>query len=186
MFTKNSKSSNLSWDPIDNFKGVFDGDGHYIKNLYINSTEDYVGLFGKMSGGRIKNLNVSGSVTGKKYVGANATLYNVLNAYVNMVGIRLNIENDGTMTPNTTDKGKYSGDAFFEVTCVKNENVYSVTIKPVSEEFENPVKIMGYWKEFIRINNNNSTVRNMITNEQIASDGTLTFDFTMEAKESNN
>jgi len=35
------------WDPIDNFKGVFDGNGHSIKNLFINRPSEYdCGLFG--------------------------------------------------------------------------------------------------------------------------------------------
>ena len=52
------------------FKGTFDGKGNYIKNLYINgesdesNTEGYtVGLFGA-NAGTIKNLNVTGNITG--------------------------------------------------------------------------------------------------------------------------
>lgn len=64
----------VSWTPIGNkdkkFKGTFDGDGHIIENLYINAKEsDYQGLFGYMNSGTIKNLGVSGNVTGQAYVG---------------------------------------------------------------------------------------------------------------------
>ncbi|MGM9937894.1 MAG: GLUG motif-containing protein, partial [Candidatus Ornithomonoglobus sp.] len=49
---------------------TFDGDGHRITGLYINSTNDYQGLFGCVgSGGVIKNLGVDGYVKGGYYVG---------------------------------------------------------------------------------------------------------------------
>ncbi|MDD7028636.1 MAG: BspA family leucine-rich repeat surface protein, partial [Prevotellaceae bacterium] len=46
----------LSWTPISdenkniNWRGFFDGDGHTISNLYINSQSSYQGLFGYISG----------------------------------------------------------------------------------------------------------------------------------------
>jgi hypothetical protein len=44
------------WNP---FTGVFNGNGRSIRNLYINSNADhvnYLGLFGYVSGGQIKNI----------------------------------------------------------------------------------------------------------------------------------
>ena len=72
--------SGINWDPIgtggagDNkyFKGVFDGNGHTIKNLTINRPdEDYIGLFGSISSGaEIKNLGLTDvDVIGNDYVG---------------------------------------------------------------------------------------------------------------------
>ena len=72
--------SGINWDPIgtggagDNkyFKGVFDGNGHTIKNLTINRPdEDTVGLFGSISSGaEIKNLGLTDvDVIGNDYVG---------------------------------------------------------------------------------------------------------------------
>lgn len=50
------------------FGGIFDGDGHEI-TVNINAPEsEYAGLF-KYTGGTIKNITLSGSVTGGKYVG---------------------------------------------------------------------------------------------------------------------
>ncbi len=51
------------------YGGIFDGNGYEISGLYISSTDDYQGLFGYVQGATIKNLSVSGSVTGATYVG---------------------------------------------------------------------------------------------------------------------
>ncbi len=46
------------------FKGIFDGGGHKISGLHVNSTSSsYKGLFGYIENATIKNLGVSGSVT---------------------------------------------------------------------------------------------------------------------------
>ena len=58
------KSQNLeekSWVPIGNrniikYRGTFDGNGKTITNLYINASQNNVGLFGYTSEGTIKNL----------------------------------------------------------------------------------------------------------------------------------
>ena len=59
------KSQNLkekSWDPIGKndyeyqYRGTFDGNGKTITNLYINASQNNVGLFGCTSEGTIKNL----------------------------------------------------------------------------------------------------------------------------------
>ena len=64
------------WTPIgkytdDNDKtpytGTFDGQGHTIKGLYVNSASDaYVGLFGCLEGAAVRNLTVDGYVQGYK------------------------------------------------------------------------------------------------------------------------
>ena len=48
---------------INSYKGTFDGNGKTISGLYIKSTADYQGLFGRVNGGTVKDLSVSGSVT---------------------------------------------------------------------------------------------------------------------------
>jgi len=37
-----------SWDPINNWTGLFDGGGHTISNLYIKDAKEYTGLFGNV------------------------------------------------------------------------------------------------------------------------------------------
>ena len=67
------------WMPIgtdDNtFTSTFDGNGHQIRNLYINrSNTDYIGLFGAISGesAQLRNIGLTGElmqVLGDDYVG---------------------------------------------------------------------------------------------------------------------
>ena len=55
---------------IRSYSGTFDGKGHTIKNLSIdNSSANFVGLFGYVHGGTIRNLTVSGSVKGSGHTG---------------------------------------------------------------------------------------------------------------------
>lgn len=68
-----------AWTPIGigdafyartpSYSGTFDGKGHTIKNLSIDSSAHYVGLFGYVYGGTIRNLTVSGSVKGSEHTG---------------------------------------------------------------------------------------------------------------------
>lgn len=52
------------WTPLNKFYGTFDGDGHMVKNLYINSGSYPLGIFGYVkTGAAVKNLGVSGNVT---------------------------------------------------------------------------------------------------------------------------
>ena len=69
-----SEESDTSWTPIGNeahrYTGTFDGDGHTISGLYINRSADYQGLFGRVgTGGTVKDLSVSGNVSGSNSVG---------------------------------------------------------------------------------------------------------------------
>ncbi|MFI3316164.1 MAG: fimbrillin family protein [Rikenellaceae bacterium] len=62
--------SSSSSDTNATFHGSFDGDGHMISGIYINkSGTNHQGLFGCVRGATIKNLGVSGSITGYYYVG---------------------------------------------------------------------------------------------------------------------
>ena len=45
------------WKPIENFSGVFDGNGHKLSNLNIRGEKyDDIGLFGNTDGAEIRNL----------------------------------------------------------------------------------------------------------------------------------
>ena len=69
---------NDDWEPFnpasgyvtEAYAGTFDGDGHTIKGLHIDSTVSNQGLFGVINGATVKNLNVEGNVTSSNnYVG---------------------------------------------------------------------------------------------------------------------
>ena len=54
-------------EPIGNstaFSGEFYGQNHKIKNFVIDSTAQYVGLFGRINGGRVSGVVAEGSVRG--------------------------------------------------------------------------------------------------------------------------
>lgn len=56
-----------NWNPIGGenpFKGIFDGNKHTVSDLYINSSDSNLGLFGYVDGAEIKNVTVQGNVTG--------------------------------------------------------------------------------------------------------------------------
>ena len=74
--TRDISLNSYSWTPIGissykAFKGSFDGNGHMVTDLYINSTNNYQGLFGYISAASIKNLGVTGTVTAidKSFIG---------------------------------------------------------------------------------------------------------------------
>lgn len=63
-----------AWTPISwnsfYFNGVFNGDGHTISGLYINTANTFQGLFGSLNG-QVKDFSITGAwVTATSYVGA--------------------------------------------------------------------------------------------------------------------
>ena len=87
------ESGTYNWTPIGSentpYTGIFDGQGHTIYHLTINSTADYQGLVGSLGeGGVIQNLTMGEtcSVTGGNYVGGicgyseNGTIANCTNS----------------------------------------------------------------------------------------------------------
>ena len=62
--TADIELAGCDWTPMTRFYGTFDGQGHVIHNLYVNSTSYPVGLFGYLQdGATVKNLGVTGDVT---------------------------------------------------------------------------------------------------------------------------
>ena len=77
--TANIDLTDQNWTPIgsysnygpnDGYTGIFDGGGHTISGLQISSTGNNIGLFGRVNGGTVENLNLANvSVSGYYYVG---------------------------------------------------------------------------------------------------------------------
>jgi hypothetical protein len=70
----------INWTPIGAggtkaFKGIFDGDNHVIKGLYMNGTAS-TGLFGYTKGATLKNFIVEGEFTCTGTVSAAGVVYN--------------------------------------------------------------------------------------------------------------
>ena len=61
----NPQTGNNPWTPIGSeskpFSGTFEGAGHIITGMYIDSTTQYTGLFSYINGGTIKNLGIENS-----------------------------------------------------------------------------------------------------------------------------
>jgi len=65
-----------SWTPIGNnsattrrFQGTFDGQNNVISGLSVSGTSYYAGLFGYVTNGEIRNVGVSGNVSGRSSAG---------------------------------------------------------------------------------------------------------------------
>lgn len=97
LMTDLDLSENSNWNPIgvssfdylyDNiftgtsFTGSFNGNGHVISNLYINSSADFTGLFVRLLNATVENLSlVNVDITGNNVVGgiAGAMDYSEIN-----------------------------------------------------------------------------------------------------------
>ena len=110
------------------FSGFFDGNNKTLNGININKAGNYVGLFGYTSGATIKNLTISGSVKGSKYVGGvvgyalNTTIYNVTNNAT--VTARYSTDNDLSTSIKQYDGGNVSGQGFDKVFDGKVGNDY--------------------------------------------------------------
>lgn len=90
------------WTPIGKplhlFRGNFDGQGHIVKNIYINSNSEEQGLFGETSDGTIKNIGVEGYIKGASYTGG-------LIGWASRSGSIINCYSNCTVNGNTTVGG---------------------------------------------------------------------------------
>lgn len=68
-FENNDITANMIGTDTTPFKGTYDGNGNELKNVSINATEDFAGVFAYVNGGDeasgcgVKNLAVSGTIT---------------------------------------------------------------------------------------------------------------------------
>jgi hypothetical protein len=95
------------WDPVGTlenpYTGTFDGDGHTISGLHINSDAAYAGLFGVINGATIKNLIVQGyvrSTAATGSVGAVAAFAKGSNTFTN-------VGNEAIVISDNTNAGYY-------------------------------------------------------------------------------
>ncbi|MFI3262945.1 MAG: GLUG motif-containing protein [Rikenellaceae bacterium] len=107
------------------FTGTFDGGNKKISGLCINqSSSEYQGLFGYIMNATIKNLSVSGNVTGKQHVGgiigrANGSTIVGCNNAVDVTSLSNNVGGIvGYATSSTVDNCDNTGDVTGSTTCV--------------------------------------------------------------------
>ena len=100
--TELTKQSGSGFKPIGNgrtFNGKFLGQGYEIQNIYINSSQAYVGLFGHTSGADISGLGINGNIM------SNATSTSIhiggIVGYANNTKLT-NVYNEANLTAITT------------------------------------------------------------------------------------
>ena len=74
------------WEPIYEYRAIFDGNGHTISDLYIERTVDLVGLFTHLrANAEVRNLGI----IGKSSIRATGAISNVLRCIGSLVGQNL-------------------------------------------------------------------------------------------------
>jgi len=123
------ESYNSQFQPIGKnskpFRGVFDGQGHRIKNLRI-SGGDYTGLFGQVSGGAtITNLVLdnSCSISGGNYVGLVGGSIGSGNVSISQVGNEANVTATGANAAAIIGCNKNSTCNFSITDCYNTGNI---------------------------------------------------------------
>ena len=88
----------LGSGPSAHFEGVFDGGGFSITNVYVNRSfsEGTPGFFGSVRSGLVKNLAITGSVTGVANVGGLASAIS-LSTTVSNVRSEVNVTSSSTI-----------------------------------------------------------------------------------------
>ena len=130
-----NSAPNNTWTLIGNwpnkFSGTFDGQGHTVSGIYINSENSLQGLFG-YNGGTIKNIGVTesyikggycvGGVCGRNYDGTISNCYNSGNVSSNdyNVGGVCGDNYHGTIS-NCYNSGTINGDSNVGGVCGDNE-----------------------------------------------------------------
>ncbi|MDH8679903.1 ZmpA/ZmpB/ZmpC family metallo-endopeptidase-related protein, partial [Fusibacter bizertensis] len=115
---------NSEWEPIGTsaipFRGTFDGKGKTLRNLKISQQAmTYVGLFGYINGGTIKNLTVeNANIEGQSNVGAlagNLNNANITNCLVEGIGSVLGTNSVGGLIGAASNSAIESSSSKIEV-----------------------------------------------------------------------
>ena len=107
------------------FRGIFDGQGHRIKNLHISGGE-YTGFFGLVGGGAsISNLVLDStcSISGSNYVGLVGASTGVGNVTVLKVGNEANVTGTGVNAAGIIGCNKGSASTFSIINCYNTGNI---------------------------------------------------------------
>ncbi|TEB16966.1 The GLUG motif protein [Pelotomaculum sp. FP] len=99
--------SGVTWTPIGissttNYGGTFDGDGKTITLTIDKAGSNYIGLFGYVLDGTVKNLTVAGNISGGTYTAGIA-------GYVKDAATIENCVNNATITSTSNNVGGIAG-----------------------------------------------------------------------------
>jgi endonuclease/exonuclease/phosphatase family metal-dependent hydrolase len=104
-----------NWTPIGTsgspFAGIFNGQGHAIHNILINTSKSYSGLFGATSGATIRDFKLSGTLTVKEGTGEHGIIGYASGSTIRDVHSSLNI-NTGKANTDTKHVGGVVGSLF--------------------------------------------------------------------------
>lgn len=84
-----SVTDGKNFTPIKNFRGTFDGNGHSLSGITIDTPDtDVVGIFYSLTGGKLKNLTVkSSTIRGNYYVGGIVAIISSSTIYTELASI---------------------------------------------------------------------------------------------------
>ncbi len=117
----NVNGQNISWIPINSFKGIFDGHDNSIKNIYINTAQGNNGLFNS-NGGTIQNINISGTMITTSQYGNHTAGVAVSNS-----GTISNCINNVTITSSGPTGGIVGINSGIIVQCANIAPIYAVS-----------------------------------------------------------
>ncbi len=153
---------------VENYNRMFTAKPYVKKDgvYYTDDNKTERSVY-QVAAGLLTDEAASGSLT--------ENTVNVLNAYLNQVGVRLTYAADGTIGIRTEGVGAYTGVEFFTVASDGADGVYTITLTAKGN-----ATFKNFWNEYVRVNNNHTQVVNGIgENAAISEDGkTLTFTFT--------
>lgn len=152
--------SPIGINEANKFQGVFDGQGHRVKNLIINRpTENYQGFFGLLRGGEIatiKNLilDSSCSITGYNRIGGIVGAYQVGGGTITLE----NLVNEATVTAKHQDAGGIVGGHIAHTPTIIIRNC--VNTGTITAECDNPYA--GSLCCYLGLNTETSVIENFL------------------------
>ena len=106
----------VTFDTVPEFSGTFDGNGHRVTGIVINSTANYKSIFGRVEGAEIKNatFTVNSTVGGSASGGLVGRSY----GHVHIVGVTMN----GTINNNSS--ASWATGPFVGYVCNNGSHLY--------------------------------------------------------------
>lgn len=108
LSVKTTTHTSTEWTPMGTkdapYTGTFDGGSYTVSGLSITSEAEYIGLFGYVTGGTIKNLTVSGAIN---VSGTTIFAGGIVGTIRN--GTLSNLTSNVSVTGTTTTKGTFGG-----------------------------------------------------------------------------